>query len=430
MIAYLNTKYPSLSHTFIEREIRGLRQRGLDIKTFSIRKPNAWDTLSEHHRKAQEQTTYLLDGIAPLLVSVIWCLLTRPLSLARALVRSQRLALPGLKGRLLYLAYLLEATRLAHQMTRYGINHVHVHMANNGATVAMLASGMITNGSYSLTIHGSAEFFNVEHHRLAPKAADADFVRCISHFCKAQVMAWSDLSKWDSYHVIHCGVDPREFALVERLPDDQLRLLTVGRMASIKGYPLLLRACRKLSERGMSWSLDMVGDGPMLSRLKELAADLGIQSSVCFHGAVGQDEIQRCYERCNVMVISSFMEGIPVVLMEAMVKGLAVVSTDVGGIRELVVPDSTGWLVGPGSVEALCEGLSNAAKHLDSLSAMGRSGRQHVINEFSVDGMCDSLYRVFAELGYCPAVPGRESVKEQRGEIMIGEACEGVKDAE
>lgn len=401
LIAYLNTKYPSLSHTFIEREIRGLRQRGLDIKTFSIRKPDTCDTLSDHHREARDQTTYLLDGMACLLHSVLWCVVTRPARFIMTMVRSQRLALPGVKGRLLYLAYFVEATRLAQQMVRHGLDHVHVHMANNGATVAMFAVDLIKGGSYSMTIHGSAEFFDVQHHRLGPKAERARFVRCISSFCRAQVMAWSSPTNWNSYHVVHCGVDPKAFSQLERLPDDRLRLLTVGRIVPIKGYPLLLQACSQLSRQGIEWSLDMVGDGPMLSDLKQLARQLGVQDNVAFHGAVGQDEIQQCYERCNVMVVSSFMEGVPVVLMEAMAKGLAVVSTDVGGIRELVLTERTGWLVRPGSIEALEQGLCKAARHLGGLSAMGRLGRQRVIDGFSVHCMCDQMYHIFQELGYC-----------------------------
>jgi glycosyltransferase involved in cell wall biosynthesis len=394
-VAFLNTRHPCLSHTFIEREVDALRRGGVEVHTFSVRRPGSADLLSEAHREAHRTTCYLLDapGIAE---ATAWALWRRPLGLLRGLVGCQRLSPPGLRARLLHVAYLAEAVRLAREMRRRGLSHVHVHMANNGAAVALLACRVDRSLSYSLTVHGSAEFFNVEHNRLRQKTQEAVFVRCISEFCRAQVMAWTDPAVWEKFHVVHCGVETRRFGPARSGAGGVFRILSVGRMEPIKGYPVLLRACRLLSDRGVDWSLDMVGEGPMRPALARLAADLGIAGRVTFHGAVGHDRMPRRYAEADVLAVSSFMEGVPVVLMEAMASGLAVVSTAVGGVGELVRTGHSGLLVPPGSAEALAESLQALAIDPGKVAAMGAAGRGAVIEGYDSERTGAEVARLLA----------------------------------
>ena len=305
-VAYLNTQYPSLSHTFIEREVQAIRAQGIDARTFSIRKPRSIDQLSDRHRRATAETCYLLSSYRDLAATVISALLVRPRGVLRAIVASQRLATPGIVSRLRHLAYVAEALRLDHEMRRRGLSHVHVHMANNGAAVAFLACCYDPILTYSLSIHGSAEFFQVNLWRLTMKAEGAMFVRCISHFCMSQVMAWTGTAAWKRFHMIHCGVDAAAFRPRPRHKTGTLRILTVGRLDPIKGYSLLLEACRQLTGRGVNWHLNVVGDGPLRAALERQVAELGLADRVVLSGAVGQDDIQHHFERADVMVISSF----------------------------------------------------------------------------------------------------------------------------
>jgi colanic acid/amylovoran biosynthesis glycosyltransferase len=411
-LAYLNTRYPALSHTFIEREIRALRARGFEIHTFSIRRPTAEGQLSSHDRNAAKETFYLLDGPASLLVALLTALL-HPIAFIRLLLASQRLAPPGIKSRLNHLAYALEAVRLAREMLRRKLDHVHVHMANNGAAVALLATKFAPSLRYSLSIHGSAEFFRIDSWTLKPKAENAAFVRCISNFCRAQVQTWTVPSAWSRYHIVHCGVDLDTFTpqspkkQTPEAPDGNpglshaapLEIITIGRLEPIKGYPVLLHACRKLSDLGLDWRLNMVGNGPLASHLKDLVKQLNIESRVSFPGAVGQDEIQNHINRADVMVISSFMEGVPVVLMEAMAKQLAVVATKVGGIPELINDGKDGLLVNTGCADSLAAALQLLHANPNFRRSLGTAARQKISSQFNLaitaSGMAElfNLYR-------------------------------------
>lgn len=393
-IAYLNSRYPALSHTFIEREVRMVREEGVEVHTFSIRRPGKPDLLGPIHKEEAMRTFYILDG--KLLASALfWGLVTRPMGFVRAFLASQRISPPGIKARTLHLAYAIEAILLARELRRRGLYHVHVHMANNGAAVALLAAELDRFIRYSLTIHGSAEFFNVKDVNLKVKAQKASFVRCVSNFCRAQVMAWTDPEAWPRFHVVHTGLDVEDFpARPPARQGQELRILTVGRLEPIKGYHLLMEACKRLLEKGIEWRWDMVGDGPLRARLEKSARDLGLADRIQFSGAVGQDAIQAHFDRADLMVVSSFMEGVPVVLMEAMAKGLAVVSTNVAGVPELVDHGSTGLLVLPGSAEALADALERIASDVEFRCSSGQMAREKVARDFSIQ----SIGRQMAEL--------------------------------
>ena len=396
-LAYLNTRYPALSHTFIEREIRALRALNFEIHTFSIRRPTAEGQLSSHDRQAAKETFYLLASPLSLLSALLAALL-RPLALTRLILASQRLAPPGIKSRLHHFAYALEAIRLAREMLRRKLDHVHVHMANNGAAVALLATKFAPSLRYSLSIHGSAEFFRIDSWTLKPKAENAAFVRCISNFCRAQVQTWTAPAAWPRYHIVHCGVDLSAFSPQPprpAAPAQPLEIITVGRLEPIKGYPVLLHACRKLSDLGLDWHLNMVGNGPHDSHLRDLAKQLNIESRVTFAGPVGQDELQNHLNRADVMVISSFMEGVPVVLMEAMAKQLAVIATKVGGAPELIDDSRDGLLVNTGCAESLAATLQKLHHNPALQRSLGSAARQKIFSRFNLDHTADGMATLF-----------------------------------
>jgi colanic acid/amylovoran biosynthesis glycosyltransferase len=395
MIAYLNSEYPSLSHTFIERGIRGLRVRGFQIQPFSARSSASPGDAGTVHHAAAAETIVLQTGPVKMAATAAASFVRSPLSCSRALIAAQRFAPPGLGSRARHVAYAIQAIILGHHSRRLGFSHVHVHMANNGAAIALLAAIARPGLTYSLSIHGSAEFFHVDTWTLAPKAEQALFVRCISNFCKAQVMAWTAPSAWKRFEIVRCGVDLGVFA--PRRPRDSgpLRLLTVGRLHPIKGYDLLLQACRTLADEGLPFELTMVGDGPLMSSLRDAICRLDLSSRVQLVGPVQQEHIQSYYDRADAMVMSSFMEGVPVVLMEAMAKELGVVATRVGGIPELVEHQVSGLLVDAGSAAALAEGIRQYAADPGLCRKHGMNGRAAVLQSYSVDHTAEGMAELF-----------------------------------
>ncbi len=396
-VAYLNTAYPALTHTFIEREVRALRALGVCVETFSVQRPGQHSRLSEAHEKAAQETFYILDGLAPMVSSVIRALVTSPAGCLRALVASQQLAPPGLKSRLKHLVYAYEGMRLACELRRRKFGHLHVHMANSGTAVAMMACRYAPSLRYSISIHGSAEFFHVDSWRLASKAEDAMFVRCISNFCRAQVMTWTNPRVWGNFHIVHCGIESAVFLPRPARQPGPLRLITIGRLHPIKGYHLLLDAVAALVKGGLIVDLDMIGDGPERAALEKRAQALGLGARVRFSGAVSQDAIGAHYDQADAIVVSSFMEGVPVVLMEAMAKGLGVIATRVGGIPELVEDGVSGFLVNAGSADALMESIRVLAADPDLCQRQGKAGRKRVLAEYSLDQVGAGMLGLFKQ---------------------------------
>jgi glycosyltransferase involved in cell wall biosynthesis len=410
-LGYLNTRYPALSHTFIQREIEALRARGAHVAPFSVRKP----TLAELGRGASaeeiDRTTYLLDRPMRFLARCLGAGVVSPARALRTLFMAQRLSPSGLGMRLRHIAYALEAMVLARLLRRQRLQFVHVHMANNGAAVALLATVYDPKLQYGLTIHGSAEFFDMVRLAVRQKAERAAFVRFISECGRAQVMAYTDPATWDRFHVVHCGLDLDGFgprAARERGP---LAVLAIGRLTAIKGYPILLRALAQLSTRDVPWRLRMAGDGPDGRALEALARRLGIDNDVHFLGPVAPDLLQAEFQRADVLVVSSFMEGIPVVLMEAMAAHVPVVSTRVGGVPELISDGVSGLLVSPGSAEALADALERLHADPDAAARRAVKARETVERSFNLRTTTSELGRLLER--YVPAglktPPGTEA---------------------
>ena len=174
-------------------------------------------------------------------------------------------------------------------------------------------------------------------------------------------------------------------------------MITVGRLHPIKGYHVLLDAIAALVREGCEVELEMVGDGPERAALEKRVNSLGLLGRVVFSGAVSQDEIGEHYDRADAMIVSSFMEGVPVVLMEAMAKELGVVATRVGGIPELVEEGISGFLVNAGSVEALVAPIRKLAAEPDQCRRYGAAGRRRVLAEYSVENLGTGMLALFLD---------------------------------
>ncbi|QKE85308.1 glycosyltransferase family 4 protein [Arthrobacter sp. NEB 688] len=400
-VAYLTTRYPAISHTFIAREVAALRERGFEVSTFAIRPTPAEDLVSDPMREEAARTTALVGGGAGGAARALLALARRP----RAALAGLRAALAWgdrtPRARLWQLFYLGEAAVLFEAMARRGLRHVHVHHANVPADVARLACRMgdAVDGPgswrWTLSLHGSAEFSKIEQWDIAAKITDAHAVACISDYCKAQVLPFVDEAHWPRLSVVRMGVDPQRFAPCGSPTDEPsarpLRLLTVGRLDPVKGFPVLLRAVADLVAQGRAVELRVVGQGPMRDRLLASAAGLGLPGEEIFVGARNEAEVVEEMRRADVFVMSSFNEGLPVVLMEAMASGLPVVTTAVGAVGELVTHGVDGLVVPPTNAAALAAAVATLQDDPERRRAMGRAGREAVCEEFVLARTGDAM---------------------------------------
>lgn len=381
-VAYLVSRYPAVSHTFILREVQGLRTLGLRVEVASVNAPDRPPERMSDGEREEAEATYGIKqhGVRGALAALTWAAATRPRALLRALREAFGLG-RGLK-RVYALAYAVEAVMVTRWMARRGLQHLHVHFGNEAAAVGMLVKRLGGVG-LSLTIHGPDEFDDVPGQRLRQKVEAADRVVCISQFARSQLMRLSHPAQWAKLQLCRLGVDPARFLPnPSRAAVGPVRLLSVGRLAPAKGQLVLLQACAKLRADGLDFELTLVGDGPDRARLEDERDRTGLGDCVRFAGALNQAQVRAELARADVFVLPSLAEGIPVVLMEAMASGLPVVSCPVNGIPELIEDGCNGLFASPGDVISLAIALRRLIEDAPLRERLAASGRATVEDGF------------------------------------------------
>jgi colanic acid/amylovoran biosynthesis glycosyltransferase len=378
-VAYLVNQYPSVSHTFVRREIEALERLGAHVSRFSIRQMTG-DMLPDPADQRELGITHALlgRGSLALLPALARVAATRPERFARAERLTLRIGQRSERGLLRNFAYLAEACALLEQLEDEGVHHVHAHFGTNSAAVAMLAHEL-GGPTYSFTAHGPEEFDRPELIKLPEKIARAAFVVGVSSFGRSQLYRYCAASEWSKIHVVRCGVDA---SYVSREPSpvpDVPRFVSVGRLSEQKGQLLLVEAAAQLKREGRSFELVLVGDGPMRRDIEALIARDALHQHVRLAGWASGDEVRTQIEQSRAFVLPSFAEGLPVVLMEALGRGRPVITTYIAGIPELVRDGVDGWLVPAGSSDAVADAMRAALDATpDALNEMGRRGYQQV----------------------------------------------------
>lgn len=380
-VAYLINQYPQISHSFIRREILGVEAGGVRVIRFSIRGCRTL-LVDEADKLELEKTQVVLDvGILKLLAALLRVTVIKPISFLKALWLAITLGWVSERGILRHLVYLAEACVLLHWFAESKVTHVHAHFGTNSTMVAMLCH-VIGGPPYSFTVHGPEEFDKVKAIALVDKIERATFVVTVSSFGKSQVYRWCKEQLWSKIHVIRCGVDHKLLAEQPVAIPPELSLVCVGRLCPEKGQLLLLDAARQLVAEGLKFKLILVGDGPLRTTIESLIIQLHLQDYVRCVGWATSSEVRQHILNSRAMVLPSFAEGLPVVIMEALALGRPVLSTYVAGIPELVEPGVCGWLVPSGSVEALVTVMRTALQlPVEKLEQMGKLGYERVAQQ-------------------------------------------------
>jgi glycosyltransferase involved in cell wall biosynthesis len=394
-IAYLVNQYPTVSHSFIRREIAGVEANGMRVARFSIRHCGS-DLVDEADKLELEKTQVVLGvGIKGLLFHLLQVALTKPIRFLSTFRFSLQIGWCSDRGMFRHLAYLAEACVLLSWFSKSGIKHVHAHFGTNSTTVAMLCNAL-GGPPYSFTVHGPEEFDKVKAIALKEKIERSAFVVAVSSFGKSQLYRWCDRQHWSKIHVIHCGVD-KIFLDQPYIPvPDQPRLVCIGRLSEQKGHLLLIEAASNLAVEGLQFKIVMVGDGILRGEIETLITQLGLEDHIEITGWASNSQVQQHILASRAMVLPSFAEGLPVAIMEALALGRPVISTYVAGIPELVEPGSCGWLVPPGSVEALTQAMRAALQlPVEKLEQMGKLGADRVAQQHDAAIEASKLVMLF-----------------------------------
>ncbi|HEU4430093.1 MAG TPA: glycosyltransferase [Myxococcota bacterium] len=383
-LALVVGRYPTLSQTFIRREVAALRELGVPVQTCSIHRSAPEELLAEADREEATRTLAL-----------------RPTSLST--VRDALLSLrriPGIGGA----AAVGLASAAAQSVTGYGRNpvypffywaeavlhagmlgprrvgHVHAHFANAGGEVARAAARML-GAPFSLTLHGYSDLEQTHPRRLAALVTQARFVACVSDAMREAVAARVPDVR-NKLHVVRCGLDAAGLALAARASapgaNAKLRFLHVGRLSPEKDQALLLDAFADALGSGLDAGLRIVGEGPEHAALAQQIVARGLAGRAELVGPLAGAALTAEYAAADLFVMSSRIEGLPVVLMEALAQGVPCIAPAVGGIPELIT-DANGWLFPAGDRAALAARLLAAQQARASLAARGAAGRAAVL---------------------------------------------------
>lgn len=395
-IAYLVNKYPKVSHSFIRREIAALEACGLLVARFSIRECESELLVDPEDKQEFQKTQVLLGvGILGLLFNLLSVAIARPILWLKGLWLALRVGWASDRGVLYHIIYLAEACVLLRWFRNSEVTHLHAHFGTNPTTVAMLCHAL-GGPPYSFTVHGPYEFDKPETLALTEKINRAAFVVTVSSFTRSQLYRWCNHQQWKKIHVIRCGVDNDFFNSYTTAISSEPNLVCVGRLCEEKGQMLLLQAVRQLADIGLQCNLTLVGDGPLKPEIETLIKDYGLQQQVKITGWASGADVQKYIMNSRALILPSFAEGLPVVIMEALALERPVISTYIAGIPELVKPGVNGWLVPSGSVEALTEAMREVLQlPTEKLEQMGKAGAASVKAQHNVAQEASKLAKLF-----------------------------------
>lgn len=422
-VAYLVSRFPKLSETFVLYEFLALRsnpQLSLKLTLFAmkeerepLRHADASKLMPEVVYRSPLDVRTWGQAVA-MAVSSPWKTLCAIGSVCRHNLASPRFLLTSIVA-------LPSALAMAREMTQRDISHIHAHFANVATTTAYLVNAL-TGITFSFTAHGSD--LHRDQTMLAEKIAAARSAITVSAFNARVMREHSPSELHHKIEVINCGADldtfrPDPDRLSVRLtpqPLTRVRIGCLGTLLPVKGQRYLLQALGQLAvdrkaalqDGALTLSCTLIGDGPERAALEALVTSLGLgvvgvdtqstdavsdsvaEIGVEFAGSLAREQVAARLKEFDIIVVPSVpttdgrKEGIPVSLMEAMASGAAIVASDLTGIPELVIDEKTGLLASPGDSQKLALSIMRLIDDGELRARCIKAGRELVASEFDL----------------------------------------------
>ncbi len=399
-LAYLAPHLPSFSTTFVYEELLALERRGFRVVPFSIFSTS----LLMGGQEALRERTHVLyrNGVGARVADTLAALAALP-RVYRGVGRALRWLIADIarvgplnanSWKLLY--HWITGARLGAHLAAAGCTHLHVHFASVPAQIAMYASAF-TDIPFTVVGHANDIF---ERGLLLPiKAVRAKKFLTISNFNLAFLKGVGVAA--DKLAIVRCGVSFRSLSPIPTFTaKPRYRVGSLGRLIEKKGMDDFLRAVARLRDAPWELEICIAGDGPLRASLQELAQELGIR--VRFEGGIEHERVADWLRSLDVFVLAcradanGDMDGIPVVLMEAMSQRVPVITSRLSGIPELVIHERTGLLAPPADPQALAEELRRLLESPELRARLTAAAADHVQVEFGQDVNVDRLLRFVA----------------------------------
>ncbi|WP_044531207.1 glycosyltransferase [Herbaspirillum sp. B65] len=394
-IAYFINQYPKVSHSFIRREIAAVEAQGFAIDRIALR---GWDAevVDADDRAERDRTRYILKGgIGGLLVPMLRQMMAHPKGFFSALGLALKMARRGERGLIYHLVYLLEAAQVVEWTKAFGATHIHAHFGTNSTEIVMLAH-CLGGPTYSFTVHGPEEFDKPLALGLDEKIRRSAFTVAITSFCQSQLYRWVEQSVWPKVAIVHCGLDRAFYSDAPVQPQAAARLVCVGRLCEQKGQLLLVEAAAALARKGIHFELVLAGDGEMRPQIEQRIRHYGLQDQIRITGWISSVQVREELLAARAMVLPSFAEGLPVVIMEAMALRRPVLTTYIAGIPELVLDGENGWLFPAGDVRRLVDAMESCLQASpEQLQRMGEAAHARAVVRHSIDTEAAKLAQLF-----------------------------------
>ncbi|WP_245155732.1 glycosyltransferase family 4 protein [Paracoccus ravus] len=404
--------YPMTSTTFIRREIHAMEEQGAEIKRYAIR-PWSEALVDDQDKAEKDLTFYLLVGRLPaLLGDFVKETVSNPAGMCRAFATWAKLLRNAGHGFVPHVAYLLEAVSLKRRALQDGISHLHTHFSTNSAAVAML-SKHLGGPEYSFTAHGPDEFVDWNRSSLGLKVAEARFVIAISNYCRVQLARAAGMGYWDKLHIVGCGIDVDEFAPSEAPFDETAPFVSVGRLCPQKAHTLVVEAVAKVAATHPEVRVIVIGDGDFRPEVEAAIARHDVAENVTLMGWRDNQTVRAELGRARALLLPSFAEGLPVVIMEALALGRPAISTYIAGIPELV-DDDCGWIIPAGSMDEIARSMEAALTTAPArLKVMGQEGRRRVLKRHDIRANSAALLELIKRSPY-PAAKAKSGAASER----------------
>jgi glycosyltransferase involved in cell wall biosynthesis len=378
--AYLFERFPSFGQTFCYREVAELDRQDVAPPIFSIREPKNeppqdWDT------HIVERVHYLPEE-KELLEDVQRAAKKRKLG-------TDILAALDEWGRGTDFLRLYQAVYVGLRLKEIGVDHVHAHFAGMAARTAFWINKFFSI-PFSFTAHANDIFVPTHFEVGLDKLVDTARAIITETDYAAQFLRERFPERAGRVHRIYNGLDFSEFGRADFSSVPPL-IVAVGRLIPKKGFSDLIRACELLAEHGKSFRCEIIGEGLIENELRGQIDELCLQDKVVLTGAKPQSQLRRRLAAANVFVLPSVidpeggMDNLPTVIMEAMATGLPVVSTNIGGIPEMVIENETGFLVQPGDAVAMADAINKIVGDASMARRLGQSGYERARTLFSIE---------------------------------------------
>ena len=388
VLAYIFERFPKFSQTFCYREIVELFHQGIRPAIFSLRRPDfgpeiKWDDaiISTVHQLPEGDCFARLADEA-----------------SATLPKPVRKTLHEWRGKPDSLR-LHQATYIGTRLKKIGVRHLHTHFAGMAARTAFWI-GKFFGISYSLTVHANDIFVPTNFEiGLSQILSSASAIIAVSDFAANQLRERFPENA-DRICRVYNGIDCTQFEPAQFEPPPLI--LSIGRLISKKGFDVLIDACALLRQGGHGFRCEIIGEGPLFAELNARIDRQDLREAVCLVGPQTQSEIVTRLRKATVFALpcridsDGAMDNLPTVIMEAMAAGLPVVSTDIGGVSEMVRDGETGMLVAQNNPAATADALTRLLSDLDLAQSFGGNGRQRAGEVFSIEKNVRALRETFA----------------------------------